>query len=456
MQQSIDQLNKLNDEFKAIEKPTAKEREITARKSTTLTEQLHNRAKALADEGDQLFPFTKAGDGSEGHRIPVIHIRAFGDRAGHQSGAGRRFGHAGKADRRRAQAAQRGDLTGWKIKGETAVERVDTPVKNVVGVLEGEGPLAEETIVIGAHYDHLGHGGTGSLDPGSTEIHHGADDNASGAAALVEVARQLAGREKKLPRRIVFIAFTGEERGLLGSARYVRDPLVPLDKTIAMLNMDMVGRLVDDKLVIYGNGTAEEFDSLLNNLNEKYAFKITRHPEGFGPSDHSSFYAKQIPVLHFFTGTHSDYHRPTDTAEKINVDGMRRVADMVAEAAVTIAQADQRPTYKEVKGKSQIARGGDRPYFGSVPDFSQDQPGYALTAVTKGGPAETSGLEGRRHHRAAWREQNRQLGRFRQRLAEIQSRRPRAGDRETRQRGDEVRGDARPTAVRRILETVFD
>jgi hypothetical protein len=267
-------------------------------------------------------------------------------------------------------------------------------LKNVIAVLEGEGPHADETIVIGAHYDHLGRGEPGSLDPGSHEIHHGADDNASGVAAMLEIARQLAAREKKLPRRIVFIAFTGEERGLYGSAHYVKDPLVPLDKTIAMLNLDMVGRLTDDKLIIYGNGTAAEWDDLINRLNEKHAFQITRHPEGFGPSDHSSFYAKQIPVLFFFTGTHKDYHLPTDTFDKINVDGMRRVADLVADAAISIAQADGRPTYKEVAGGSQFAKSGDRPYFGSIPDFSQDQPGYTLMGVSKGGPAEKSGIKG--------------------------------------------------------------
>jgi hypothetical protein len=266
--------------------------------------------------------------------------------------------------------------------------------KNVIGVLEGEGPLADETIVIGAHYDHLGRGEPGSLDPGSHEIHHGADDNASGVAAILEIARQLAARDKKLPRRVVFIAFTGEERGLFGSAHYAKHPLYPLDKTIAMLNLDMVGRLSDDKLVVYGNGTAAEWDALLDGLSEKHPFKVTRHPEGYGPSDHSSFYAKQIPVLFFFTGTHREYHRPGDTFDTINVDGLRRVANLVTDAAVAIADTEARPTYKEVAGKSEFTKTGDRPYFGSIPDFSQEQPGYALMGVSKGGPAERAGIKG--------------------------------------------------------------
>jgi hypothetical protein len=276
---------------------------------------------------------------------------------------------------------------GW----EKGFDRIGA--KNVVAVLDGEGPHAEETIVIGAHYDHLGHGGMGSLDPDSHEIHHGADDNASGTSALIEVARRLATRETKLPRRVVFIAFTGEERGLYGSAHYARDPLVPLDQTVAMVNMDMVGRMVDDKLVVYGTDTASEWNKLLDDLSVEHPFKLTRHPEGYGPSDHTSFYAKRIPVLFFFTGTHRDYHRPTDTFDKINVEGMRRVTDLVTDAIVKIAEMDHRPTYQDVGAPPEFAKSGNRPYFGSIPDFSQEQPGYVLMGVSKGGPAERAGIK---------------------------------------------------------------
>jgi hypothetical protein len=274
---------------------------------------------------------------------------------------------------------------------ETAAKRIDA--KNVIGVLEGEGPLADETIVVGAHYDHLGRGEPGTLEPGSHEIHHGADDNASGVAALIEIARKLSAREKKLPRRVVFIAFTGEERGLFGSARYAKEPLFPLDKTIAMVNLDMVGRLVDDKLVVYGTDTAEQWNGMLDRLFESHPFKVTRHPEGFGPSDHSSFYAKQIPVLFFFTGTHKDYHRPGDTFDKINVEGMRRVADLAADTVAAIAEMPDRPKYKATGSPPEFTKTGSRPYFGSIPDFSQEQPGYALSGVSKGGPAEKAGLK---------------------------------------------------------------
>jgi membrane-associated protease RseP (regulator of RpoE activity) len=286
-----------------------------------------------------------------------------------------------------------GELTGWKISGEVAIKRTEAEVKNVIAVLEGEGPLADETVVVGAHYDHLGFGGAGSFVPDVKEIHNGADDNASGTAALLEVARQLAARGEKLKRRVVFIAFTAEERGLIGSARYMRSPLVPAEATVAMLNMDMVGRLNDEKLIVQGVDTATEFNAIVDRLNEEAGFKITKQPGGFGPSDHSTFYAKKVPVMHFFTGTHKDYHRPSDDADKLNVDGMRRVSKLVADVAAELADAESRPTYIETAPPAVAGGGGDRPYFGSIPDFSQDQPGYALTGVTKGGPAERAGIQ---------------------------------------------------------------
>lgn len=285
-------------------------------------------------------------------------------------------------------------LVSTSVSGQTDIERREVEVKNVIGVLPGEGPHADETIVVGAHYDHLGYGGSDSLAPGVHEIHNGADDNASGAAVLVEAAHQLARRTQKLPRRVVFVAFTGEERGLVGSSRYVRNPIVPLDKTIAMLNLDMVGRLRKDKLIVHGTGTAAEFDALVDRLGKQAGLKISKDPTGFGPSDHTSFYTKQIPVLFFFTGSHSDYHRPTDDFDKLNVPGMKRVADLLARAVVELAEAPARPLFRETKAPSALARTGSRPYFGSVPDFSQEQPGYALTGVTKGSPADRAGIRG--------------------------------------------------------------
>jgi len=285
-------------------------------------------------------------------------------------------------------------LKGWKVAGETSLKRIRTEVKNVIGVLEGEGPLADETIVVGAHYDHVGMGGDGSLAPGVIEVHNGADDNGSGTVALIEIARQLAARKEALPRRIVFIAFTAEEKGLIGSAKYVEKPLFPLDKTIAMFNMDMVGRLREDKLTVFGVGTSPTFKDDVTRLGEDAEFKLSLKPEGFGPSDQSSFYAKKIPVLHFFTNTHSDYHRPGDDWQKINFKGIQRIADLFRDVVVFTAETQNRPEYLEVASKADIQRQGSRPYFGSIPDFSEEGEGYAISGVSPKSPAANGGLKG--------------------------------------------------------------
>jgi hypothetical protein len=283
---------------------------------------------------------------------------------------------------------------GWKAEGLTTIDRNPTEVKNVIGVLEGEGPHADETVVVGAHYDHLGRGGQGSLLPGSHEIHNGADDNGSGSVSVLELARRFGHRGKKLPRRLVFMTFTGEEEGLIGSAHYCKEPVFPLNKTIAMINLDMVGRLRDDKLTVYGVGTSDRWKKLLEDRAPAHQLHLIERPEGFGPSDQSSFYAKKIPVLHFFTGTHPDYHRPTDDWEKLNISGMDRVVDLIEEVVANTDETPERPNYLEVKGQARIDRQGSRPYFGSVPDFSSEDKGYAISGVTAGSPADKGGLKG--------------------------------------------------------------
>ena len=288
-------------------------------------------------------------------------------------------------------------IPGWKVRGALSMEKVRSDVFNVIGMIDGEGPLADESVVIGAHYDHVGRGGQNSLSPGSTEIHNGADDNASGTVALIELARRFAkaAQIKKPARRIVFIAFTGEELGLLGSARYCREPVFPLDKTVAMLNMDMVGRLKDDnKLIVYGTGTSPRWEPELKNSNGDDGFKLIFKPEGFGPSDHSSFYAKKIPVLHFFTGEHPDYHRPTDDWDKLNIDGIARVVDLIQKLTTSTVENPERPPYVEVKGTAQPTRGGTRPYFGSIPEFGNEEPGYSISGSAPGSPADKGGLKG--------------------------------------------------------------
>ena len=193
----------------------------------------------------------------------------------------------------------------------------------------------------------------------------------------------------------MFIAFTGEERGLLGSAHYVKEPLVPLEQTVAMFNMDMVGRLTDEKLTVFGTGTAKRWDAWIDAEAKERRFAISKKPEGLGPSDHSSFYAKRIPVLHFFTGTHNDYHRPTDDWEKINIEGIARVVDLLAELVVTTAETEELPEYVAVQGKASLEpRTGSRPYFGSIPDFGTEVEGYAIQGVSPDSPADKAGIKG--------------------------------------------------------------
>jgi len=287
------------------------------------------------------------------------------------------------------------ELKGWTASGETTVQTVKVPVKNVIGVLPGAGPHSQETIIVGAHYDHLGRGGEGSLaiPADAKEIHNGADDNASGTAGLLELARRLGQLPQPLPRRIVFIAFTGEERGLLGSVNYVDSPLYPLKETVAMFNMDMIGRMEQDKLVVFGTGTSSRWEPLIDKLAKEDHLELSKKPEGFGPSDHATFYGKEIPVLHLFTGTHSDYHRPSDDWQKINVRDMQRIIDFLEGIVIATAKAETRPDYIKIAGNATLERTGSRPYFGSIPDFGKETDGYAIQGVTPESPAEKAGLK---------------------------------------------------------------
>ena len=284
-------------------------------------------------------------------------------------------------------------LEGWTAECQASIVKRDYEVKNVIGVLEGSGPLADETIVIGAHYDHVGRGGLGSLARGSQEVHNGADDNASGTAGVIELAQRMAAMPAHARRRLVFIAFAGEERGLLGSAHYVKTPVFPLEKTVAMINLDMIGRLRDDKLEIGGTGTASEFAPLIDTLNESYRFVITKQPRGSGPSDHASFYRHNIPVLFFFTGLHEDYHRPSDDYDKINVEGMLRVTDFVAAVLDQLDDAPARPAFQRTSGMPRFSSRAAGPHLGVLPDLSRQDEGFVVMSVVPGGPAEQAGVQ---------------------------------------------------------------
>ena len=346
------------------------------------------------DAGDELMKFGYAGNGKD-RTIPAAHISIRKCNELLEQALDTSLEKIeGTIDVRLEPQSQ--VLKDWKLVGQASVKRIRTEVKNVIAVLEGEGPLADETIVVGAHYDHVGRGGNGSRAPGSTEIHNGADDNASGTVALIELARRLAARKTALPRRIVFIAFTAEELGLIGSEKYVDQPVFPIKNTIAMYNMDMVGRL-EKKLTVFGIGTSPAFKDDVTRFAESAELELILKPDGFGPSDHSSFYARKIPVLHFFTGTHSDYHRPGDDWEKINLGGIRQVVGLIEQMVVKTAMTEKRPAYLEVKSRAQISRSGSRPYFGSIPNFGSEQPGYAISGTASGSPASKSGLKAGDH-----------------------------------------------------------
>lgn len=265
-------------------------------------------------------------------------------------------------------------------------------VANVIGVLPGNDPkLRDEMIVIGGHFDHLGHGGEGSLHGGhEPAIHYGADDNASGTAGVIALAQEFA-RRRDNKRTILFMGFNGEEEGLLGSAAMVADPPFALDKVVAMINMDMIGRL-DSALIVQGTGTSPWWKEMLTEVNGN-RFRLKMVEDGFGPSDHSSFYSKGIPVLFFFTGIHSDYHRPSDTWEKVNYTGEVRLLDYIADMTRAIDARTDRPPFTKTQRTPQGGGTTFKVYVGTIPDYGYDGKGLRLTGVAEGGPAQKGGLK---------------------------------------------------------------
>lgn len=267
--------------------------------------------------------------------------------------------------------------------------------QNVVALLAGADPAYRgQAIVLGAHFDHLGRSSVGALDPEAGDaIRNGADDNASGTAAVLELARLLSRRPTR--RSVLFVNFSGEELGLLGSQYFVDHAPVPLDSIVAMLNFDMVGRLRGDTLLVYGVATARDFPALLDTANAALRLRVRGFADGFGPSDHSSFYARGIPVLHFFTNVHDDYHRASDDAAKVNAAGEARVVALAERFIRALDARDARPVFVRgvVAPPTAGARSGSGVYFGSIPDMSApDVAGLRLTGVRAGSPADSAGL----------------------------------------------------------------
>jgi hypothetical protein len=398
------------------------------------------------DHGDDpLLTFDRSG-GVEA-TLPVLHLkRAIADPWHKTAGLANLRDLQQRIDKDTRPASA--ELTGVSLHGKVTVRRTKRPVKNVLAYLPGSGASADEYVIVGAHYDHLGFGGRGSLDlpmlqriPGVTEpadpknphaaapatapatapttaptsqptsrrsIHHGADDNASGTAAMLELARILSHRAKqgdKPARTIIFAAFTAEESGLVGSAHFVKNPPIDLKQVVAMLNLDMVGRVRADLLYVGGAGTAEPFQKMMDAIDRGSPLEFKDFGKGgLGPSDHMSFALKKVPVIFLFSGTHMDYHRPTDTAEKINYVGIARVVDVAQSVAYAMARMP-RSKYVDAADRSSMMNpfssgpgpGAERrASLGVIPHYGgddEDGHGVKIAGATGGTPADKAGLK---------------------------------------------------------------
>jgi hypothetical protein len=308
--------------------------------------------------------------------------------------AGRRLAEAAAGIDRAGRPASFA-VPGAIVRLEIALVRERAAARNVVGVLAGTDPrVSHEAIVVGAHYDHLGRGGEGSLAPEAVgRIHHGADDNASGTAAVIALARAFAAAGGA-PRTLVFVAFTGEELGLLGSTHYVRHAAHPVERTILMVNLDMVGRLRDGRLYVAGVDSGSGLRALVTAQAGGLDLKLRGDP--YAPSDHTAFYQAGRPVLFFFTGAHADYHRPSDTWDRIDGAGLQAVASLVAGLVRAVAAEAVPPTYVKVEAPASSGRRGGSgygPFFGVVPEFGEDgSRGVKIGGVRGGSPAEKAGV----------------------------------------------------------------
>ncbi len=348
------------------------------------------------DEQERLFSLTGASNPGSG--IVAISLRS--------EVAERLFSQDGTTLSRLQQAiderlAPKSFLvTGVKIKVKVALIRERGTAANVIGILPGRDPvLKEEAVVIGAHYDHLGLGGENSLATDAfNTVHPGADDNASGTVALMALARAFAA-EGGTRRSLIFAAFAGEEVGLLGSSHYVKQPPMPIERTVAMINLDSVGRLRDQRLYVQGVGSAGGLWAIVREASRGLDLDLTLGDDGFGPSDHTPFYGRERPVLHFFTGPHPDYHRPSDTVDKINAEGLRTVTIIAYRTVAMIADQAVPVAYRRMKGAPSFSASGDRVasadgYLGAIPELSRPKgTGVAAGSIRPNSPAEQAGLK---------------------------------------------------------------
>jgi len=279
----------------------------------------------------------------------------------------------------------------------TEVQSVNNYGQNVAGFLQGNDPiLKDEFIIIGAHHDHIGWGDFGSMYQGTNkEIHNGADDNASGTAGIIELARQFSTVKDKIRRSIIFMTFSGEELGLIGSQYFTQNSPVNLENVVTMFNLDMIGRMNEENtLILNGTGSSSIWHDLFNELNSDNIFQLSFNDDSFSSSDHAAFYSKEIPVVFFFTGIHGDYHRPTDTADKIDSEKAVSILNLIYNAALKVDNNDERPDYIKVERSSTGGAMSFRVYVGVIPDYSSSPEGFKISGVNPNSPAEKAGLRG--------------------------------------------------------------
>lgn len=286
------------------------------------------------------------------------------------------------------------------VDAEVQLIRKSIAAHNVIGMIRGSDPArAGEYIVLGAHYDHLGMGGpgSGSRRPDTTAVHNGADDNASGVAAVIEIAERLAANRTGLKRSLIAVAFSAEEMGLLGSKYFVDHPPVDIERMMLMGNLDMVGRMEEGKksLSIGGTGTAADLDTLVKEAAAEQGFAVKLSPEGYGPSDHAAFYSRSIPVLFFFTGVHQDYHTPADDADLLNYEGSKYISDLITDILLEVAGRGEALAYQEAGPKSRPSTSKRfKVTLGIMPDVSSSETkGLRADAVIKGRPADRAGMQ---------------------------------------------------------------
>jgi Zn-dependent M28 family amino/carboxypeptidase len=395
--------------------PHGANEEATARlkASATFTRKLANAEKhkaaavlfvndaETARGGDDLldFNFTAVGRIAHESNLPAFHVRRSVLQTMLTASGADLTDLERKIDKNLEPLSM--ELIGWTVGLDVKAHKGAITLKNVIGVLDGKGTLAHETVVVGAHYDHLGYGGAGGSMMKTIKkpiIHPGADDNASGSAAVMELARRFGAAPDRVGRRLVFMCFSGEEIGLEGSKYYCEHPLFPLEETAAMFNLDMVGRLRPDEkthkdnVLVEGAGTAKNFADLIDAANQKYDFNLAKKSATLpANSDHFSFYKKKIPVLFFWTGVHPDYHKPSDTADKVNVAGMAKIVDLSADVITALATDVKRPEYQAVKVNT--AKRSDGPTLHVMPNYTDGGDGLLLDGVADDGPAAKAGLK---------------------------------------------------------------